>query len=202
MASVMLAAQTVAPAQKAGSAAKPAATQAKPAAAPAKPAAAPVKAATASAKPAATAAKPVAKPAAAKAPAGKSVKVPAAKAAVAKSKAGAKTTARAVRSAAKRDPFVSPVRATSGVACPSGKKCLVIDTIVLKGIARTQQGNIALVESAARKASYFLRENDPVFNGFVVKITGDSVVFRENVVDAVGRKSMREVVKKVVAPVV
>ena len=27
--------------------------------------------------------------------------------------------------------------------------------------------------------AYFLRENDPVFNGYVVKITGDSVVFQE-----------------------
>ena len=37
---------------------------------------------------------------------------------------------------------------------------------------------IAVVVNSLNKA-YFLRENDPVFNGFVVKITGDSIIFKE-----------------------
>jgi hypothetical protein len=41
-----------------------------------------------------------------------------------------------------------------------------------------------------------LRENDPVFNGYVVKITGDSVVFQETVQDKLGKTFTREVVKK------
>ena len=41
-----------------------------------------------------------------------------------------------------------------------------------------------------------------MFNGYVVKITGDTVVFRENVMDRVGKQSTRDVVMKVVAPVV
>jgi hypothetical protein len=61
---------------------------------------------------------------------------------------------------------------------------------------------IAVVESSTRKISYFLRENDPVFNGFVVRITFDTVVFRENVMDRLGKQSTRDVVMKVVAPVV
>jgi Tfp pilus assembly protein PilP len=104
----------------------------------------------------------------------------------------------------KRDPFVNPIVRADGTSstCSTGKKCLAIDGIVLKGIVKSQVGMIAVVESSARRLSYFLRENDPVFNGYVVKITRDSVVFRENVMDALGRQSTREVVKKVVAPVV
>jgi hypothetical protein len=44
--------------------------------------------------------------------------------------------------------------------------------------------------------TYFLRENDQVFNGSVEKITSDSIIFREFVKDALGRESAREVVKK------
>jgi hypothetical protein len=60
---------------------------------------------------------------------------------------------------------------------------------------------IAVVSNTSQKA-YFLRENDPVYNGFVVRITPDSVVFREQVTDKLGKKSTREVVKKVTAPAV
>ncbi len=187
MAGGMALAQTAPPSQKVAPGSKPAAatpakTKAKPAAAPMKPAAAspmarkPAKApAKAKAKPAATAVKKAAAPA---------------------------TTAKA--GPAKRDPFISPIReqGAAGPACTTGKKCLAINTIVLRGIVKSQAGMIAVVESSARRISYFLRENDPVFNGYVVKITGDTVVFRENVMDRVGKQSTRDVVMKVVAPVV
>ena len=123
--------------------------------------------------------------------------------------AAAKTPVRSaketVKPAGKRDPFVSPVRAENGPAgpnCSVGKKCLAIDAVVLKGIVEAQSGAIAVVENPARRMTYFLRENDPVFNGFVVKITPDSIVFRENVMDRLGKESTRDVVKKVSAPAV
>jgi len=50
--------------------------------------------------------------------------------------------------------------------------------------------------------AYFLRENDPVFNGYVLKISGDSVVFKETVQDKLGHLSTREVVKKITTPAV
>jgi len=104
----------------------------------------------------------------------------------------------------KRDPFVSPISTATGVAlpasnCSSGKRCLVIDQLVLRGVVKTASGMIAVVANSMNKA-YFLHENDPVFNGYVVRITGDSVVFKENTVDRIGRQSTREVVKKVTAP--
>ena len=188
MASGMAMAQTAPPSQKVApdskpAAAKPAMTKAKPAAAPAKPVAgspmaqkAPKAPAKAKATPAATAAKKAVKP----------------------------TTTSAKAGPAKRDPFISPIReqGAAGPACTTGKKCLAISSIVLRGIVKSQAGMIAVVESSVRRISYFLRVNYPVFNGYVVKITGDTVVFRENVMDRLGKQSTRDVVLKAVAPVV
>jgi len=55
---------------------------------------------------------------------------------------------------------------------------------------------IAVVVNALDKA-YFLRENDPIFNGYVVKITGDSVIFRETIHDKLGKPFTRDVAKKI-----
>ena len=115
------------------------------------------------------------------------------------------TSTRVSTAAGRRDPFVSPiVRATAGPGgpiCETGKRCLMVDQISLKGIVKSPNGYIAVVENPLKRA-YFLRENDPIFNGSVVKITGDSVVFRELTTDKLGKQSTREVVKKVNAPVV
>jgi hypothetical protein len=190
------------PAAMATPAAKPVATTpAKPAAAPAKamPAAAktPAPKPMAAEKPKMAANKPVAKKPAAKQEGPELVAKPA-------SVKEQESSSRVSAAAGRRDPFVSPiVRATSGAGpiCETGKRCLMVDQIVLKGIVKSPNGFIAVVENPLKRA-YFLRENDPVFNGSVVKITGDSVVFREATTDKLGKQSMREVVKKVNAPVV
>lgn len=102
----------------------------------------------------------------------------------------------------KRDPFLSPVVARSGGSgCSSGKKCLDIGTISLRGIVHAESGFIAVVSNGLNKA-YFLHENDPVFNGYVVKITGDSIVFQETLQDRLGKTFTREVVKKITTPAV
>ena len=97
-----------------------------------------------------------------------------------------------------RDPFVSVItERTGGVACAgTGKKCLIVDQVMLRGVVRSQNDSIAVVSSTANK-TYFLRENDPVYNGVVVKITPDSIIFRESVTDRLGKTVQREVVKKV-----
>ena len=110
----------------------------------------------------------------------------------------------AKRNAYKRDPFISPVVTRMGggdAGCSGGKRCLAADSISLRGIVRSQDGMIAVVVNAANKA-YFLRENDPIFNGFVARITGDSMVLRETVQDVLGRKTTRDVVKKLFVPAV
>jgi hypothetical protein len=105
----------------------------------------------------------------------------------------------------KRDPFVSPIAAAAmrGAAsnCSTGKRCLSVDQIVLKGIVQMKEGNFALVENIARRP-YVLRERDALFNGTVEKITGDSVVFQETGSDILGRTTSKEVVKKVSSPAV
>jgi Tfp pilus assembly protein PilP len=103
----------------------------------------------------------------------------------------------------KRDPFVSVIvaRNDSSAACTGGKRCLVIDQLALRGIVRTPSKWIALVENPAKK-TYYLYENDPIYNAVVVRITGDSVIFRETVMDALGHSTEREVVKRVSAPAI
>ncbi|SRR5579871_990291 len=102
----------------------------------------------------------------------------------------------------KRDPFFSPVVSqVGGSGCATGKKCLEIGQINLRGVVKSESGFIAVVTNSLNKA-YFLHENDPVFNGYVVRITGDSVVFSETVQDKLGKAFTREVVKKVSAPAV
>jgi hypothetical protein len=103
-----------------------------------------------------------------------------------------------VNLASRRDPFVSPVvnRSMVGAGCATGKRCLAIDQINLRGVVKADSGMIAVVVNSLNKA-YFLRENDPVFNGFVVKITGDSIIFKETVQDRLGKPLTREVTKKI-----
>ena len=180
-ASQTVAGQTAAkaPAAKAPAAKPAAAAAAKPMV---KPAAKPMAASpmVAKKKPAAMVSKPVAKPASTKA-------------------------ADAIKPTGKRDPFVNPVvRSTGGgpgVVCGAGQRCLMISEVQLQGIVKTQQGMIAVVVNSAKR-TYFLKENDPVYNGMVSKITGDTVIFRENVIDNMGKETTREVVKRVTAPVV
>ncbi|MGC2357153.1 MAG: hypothetical protein WA491_13905 [Candidatus Acidiferrum sp.] len=102
----------------------------------------------------------------------------------------------------RRDPFISPVVShTGGSGCSTGKKCLEIGAINLRGVVHAESGFIAVVSNNMNKA-YFLRENDPVFNGYVVKITGDSIVFQETLQDRLGKTFTREVVKKITTPAV
>jgi Tfp pilus assembly protein PilP len=103
----------------------------------------------------------------------------------------------------RRDPFLSPVvnRSMVGSGCSTGKKCLAVDQVALKGVIQAQSGMIAVVVNAMNKA-YFLRENDPVFNGYVVRITGDSIIFKETMQDKLGKNFTREVTKKIVTPAV
>jgi hypothetical protein len=103
----------------------------------------------------------------------------------------------------RRDPFLSPVvnHSMGGSGCSTGKRCLAVDQIALTGIVKSEAGMIAVVVNAMNKA-YFLRENDPVFNGYVVKITGDSIIFKETMQDKLGKAFTREVTKKISTPAV
>src|SRR5215472_3812204 len=100
----------------------------------------------------------------------------------------------------RRDPFVNPIvqqRAGAASSCSTGKRCLMIGQINLKGIIISPEGMLAIIENAANR-TYFLRVNDPLFDGMVESMTRDSITFRENVSDSLGRPlGTREVVKKI-----
>jgi hypothetical protein len=98
----------------------------------------------------------------------------------------------------KRDPFQTVIRehAAGGACAGGGKQCLVPDEIALKGVVRSNGSIIAVVTTKDNRA-YFLRENDPVLNGVVTRITEGSITFREKTTDIFGKSSMREVVKKI-----
>ncbi|HWX55217.1 MAG TPA: hypothetical protein VN176_11565 [Verrucomicrobiae bacterium] len=102
----------------------------------------------------------------------------------------------------RRDPFLSPLRRQEGVVqgsptapCSTGKRCLTIPELVLQGTVKDTTGKMmALVATGTH--TYMLRENDQVFNGSVVKITSDSIVFREYGIDKFGNQVPHEVIKK------
>jgi len=96
----------------------------------------------------------------------------------------------------RRDPFLSPIKEKSErPPCTAGKSCLPVAEVTLKGIVHTVNGDIAWVVNPENRA-YFLRLNDPVMDGVLVKINKDSIVFRENSRDIMGRPATREVVKR------
>jgi len=116
-----------------------------------------------------------------------------------------KPAVRAFGAHGRRDPFVSPIVSKDGISrpapnCTSGKRCLVIPELVLQGTVKDTSGKMMAVVANSIKKTYFLRENDQVFQGSVEKITSDSIIFREYVKDALGRETAREVVKKLVPP--
>ena len=160
-------------------------------------AAKPVKVAAASPK------KPVHAPAAKKAVQASTASAPASASADETAKSdGSNSSEKKLSITGKRDPFISPVVShAGGSGCSTGKKCLEIGDINLRGVVHGEMGFIAVVTNNLNKA-YFLRENDPVFNGYVVKITGDSVTFKEMMQDRLGKPFTREVVKKIVTPAV
>lgn len=104
-------------------------------------------------------------------------------------------------SANQRDPFMSPVvhMGAVGSGCSTGKRCLAIEQIALRGVVKSENGMIAVVVNALDKA-YFLRENDPVFNGYVTKITPDSIIFKETFHDKLGKELTRDVTKTISRP--
>jgi Tfp pilus assembly protein PilP len=106
-----------------------------------------------------------------------------------------------ISAAERRDPFLSPVvrLGSTGSGCSTGKRCLAIDQVLLKGVVRSENGMIAVVVNSLNKA-YFLRENDPVFNGYVTRITPDSIIFKETFRDRLGKELTRDVTKTISRP--
>ena len=100
----------------------------------------------------------------------------------------------------RRDPFKSlltgPEKTERGPR-PEGIPGLLIDEIQLLGIWRTPRGYVAQIRAANK--SFLLREGDQLFDGDVVNIQKNEVVFKQQVQDPTALKPYREVVKNLPA---
>lgn len=99
----------------------------------------------------------------------------------------------------RRDPFKSllaPARAPDlRGPRPEGIPGLLIDEVIITGIFRTQEGYVAQVQSAESERSYLLKQGDELYDGDVVRITDNEIVFKQIVQDPTALKPFREVVK-------
>jgi len=100
----------------------------------------------------------------------------------------------------RRDPFKSLIVGQNRQAprgpLPEGIAGLLIDEIDLTGIFKTSRGFVAQVVAANKGKSYLLREGDQLYDGDVVGIAQNEVVFKQIVNDPTVIKPFREVVKK------
>ncbi|HEX2223814.1 MAG TPA: hypothetical protein VHN15_06390 [Thermoanaerobaculia bacterium] len=99
----------------------------------------------------------------------------------------------------RRDPFKSlltaPDRPEFRGPRPDGIPGLMIDEVDIKGIFRTPKGFVAQVSAANQKKGYLLKEGDQLYDGDVLSITKNEVVFKQIVQDPTALKPFREVVK-------
>ena len=100
----------------------------------------------------------------------------------------------------RRDPFKSLLQARESAELqgprPEGIPGLLIDEIDLTGVFVTPDGPVAQVVSPEQDRSYLLREGDQLYDGDVVQISQDSVVFKQILDDPTALKPFREVQKQ------
>ncbi|MCB1056187.1 MAG: hypothetical protein KDD11_11870 [Acidobacteria bacterium] len=100
----------------------------------------------------------------------------------------------------RRDPFRS-LRQRNAVDLPRGPRPegipgLLIEEISLTGIFSTPEGTLAQVKGGGKDKSYLLREGDQLYDGDVVSISFEEVVFKQIINDPAAVKPFREVVKR------
>ena len=100
----------------------------------------------------------------------------------------------------RRDPFKSLLAAREPAELrgprPEGIPGLLIDEIDLTGVFVTPEGPVAQVVSPEQDRSYLLHEGDQLYDGDVVRISQDSVVFKQILDDPTALKPFREVQKQ------
>jgi type IV pilus assembly protein PilP len=99
----------------------------------------------------------------------------------------------------RRDPFQSLIGPAPKLAPgqrPLGPPGFLIDEIKLQGVVKTrQQGLVAMVNGPDNKG-YLMKIGDKVLDGEVIRITPNSIVFRQEVNDPTRIERFREVVKE------
>lgn len=100
----------------------------------------------------------------------------------------------------RRDPFKSLLLARENDEPqgprPEGIPGLLIDEITISGIFRTPRGWVAQVQASNQDKSYLIKVDDQLFDGDVLSISRNEVVFKQIVQDPTALKPFREVPKK------
>jgi type IV pilus assembly protein PilP len=98
----------------------------------------------------------------------------------------------------RRDPFqslIGPAPKLQPGQRPPGPAGFLIDEIKLQGVVKTrQQGLVAMINGPDTKG-YLIKVGDKVLDGEVIRITSNSLVFRQEVNDPTRIERFREVVK-------
>ena len=105
--------------------------------------------------------------------------------------------------AGRRDPFRSLLireQHKGGVDRPPGIAGISIDDLVVHGIWKTKAGYVAQIRATDNK-SYLIRAGDLLYDGEVVRVGPNEVVFRQNINDPQSVKPFREVTKQLNATV-
>jgi len=105
--------------------------------------------------------------------------------------------------AGRRDPFRSLLvreQNKGGVERPPGIAGISIDDLVVHGIWKTKAGYVAQIRATDNK-SYLIRAGDLLYDGEVVRVASNEIVFRQNINDPQSVKPFREVTKQLNATV-
>ncbi len=100
----------------------------------------------------------------------------------------------------RRDPFKSLLEARNQVERqgprPEGVPGLLIDEITVTGIFDVPSGWVAQVRATNKDKSFLIREGDHLYDGEVISIGRNEVVFKQVVNDPTALKPFHDVVKK------
>lgn len=105
--------------------------------------------------------------------------------------------------AGRRDPFRSLLvreQNKGGAERPPGIAGISIDDLVVHGIWKTKSGYVAQIRATDNK-SYLVRAGDLLYDGEVVRVGPNEMVFRQNINDPQSVKPFREVTKQLNATV-
>ena len=101
----------------------------------------------------------------------------------------------------RRDPFRSldvsaTIQASTAPAVrPPGLKGQLVSEINLAGIVKSKNQYMAMA-TGYRGKTYFLQPNDDLYDGKVIEIKSDAVVFSQTLTDSQGKRLSQRVVKK------
>lgn len=101
----------------------------------------------------------------------------------------------------RRDPFRSLLRLNDPGAGmpgerPEGVAGLLIDEIEVEGVYLTDVGPVAQVQTASQETSFLLHPGDQLWDGDVVSISLEEVVFKQSINDPTALRPFREVIKR------